>query len=206
MLYEDLNKKNNQIQRALDFAEQNQLFEEEPRDANPFENISTQDVGLLILLAHFRDFSDGVEKTNIGKAMDFSYATMENLPVFLGIQFFAELAKGFSLEESITTIAKRMSAFLTFLAASQHGCEIFVVEPEDYEDVDDDTTWGGLYVEVGTKDVKVDFLPIAREFIASDGEGVCILVDGLIDAYQLITGVRLDQLGLKNVMLKTSEE
>jgi hypothetical protein len=140
--------------------------------------------------------------------LDLTYGTVQNLPRYLGQQYFAYVASGsFSPKKAMEILKKTMASYLMLLCMNEHNC---MYEAQRYTNFDsmlnkldenqtDEYSWMGFVLRVGVND-KYDLLLETENAATITAKGVLrIRVSHICEIYKRMCGVDLKEKGLDDM-------
>ena len=197
--------RNAQIQKAVEFEIRNRVKTKSVEEgAAIFRNATDEEIGMNMLWGYVSSLIEISEFPELQKPLDLTRGTLPHLIDVLCYQYLLGKEAGDAEERSAEIAEKAVAAYLTLLAANEHGDRISVgrapvLIPEATADRE---LWTGFSIEVGNDLCRVDFLKTVLGGIVPEKGGLRLRLDGALDAYRLLTGKDLRESGLGNFAVR----
>ena len=194
--------KNPQIQKAVDFEIRNRVKTGGiQHGAAVYARSTAEEIGMNMLWGYVSTLIEVSGFPELAKPLDLTYDTLPHLLDALSYLYLLGPSGGYSEEQNVEITEKVSAAYLTFLAANEHGHPILVRRVSDPEDRKDGSFWNGFEIRVGTTSFQADFLKMLHGAVTPGDNTLSIRFGDASDAYGMLTGKDLKDFGLGDVTI-----
>ena len=194
--------KNAQIQRAIDFEIRNQVKTKDAEaGAAVFRNSTSEEIGMNMLWGYVSSLIEISEFPELGRPLDLTYGTLSHIVDVVSYQYLIGPNAGYTEERNLEIAEKAVAAYMTFLAANEHGYRITVRQAGELSrDVTGDgELWTGFEIKVGHTLYQADLLKTVHGRIYHDEGTLYLRLDELRETYRLLTGKDPGEYGIGNI-------
>lgn len=190
-----MNIKNQQIKDAVAFEKAHKIsMLSVIEGAKVYQNASTQEKGMSVLLGYVSSFVDIANVPDINLPLDLTYSTVGNFTTALCYLFLIGRNSHYKDAQNIEILEKTVAAYLYFLAANEHDIKINVKSDAKSK------KWTGIRITASKAIGEIDLLDsIIGKIRLVDKKTLEIKMDKIISAYENLTGVDLTDYSVDNV-------